>query len=93
MKREESGNQDFLKVLPEWTEFFVCTDPDREDIYGQYITDVHIRLKRAGRVMYYCYGSVHGQPICFDACVTLEAACSVIASLVPVKVEGTVAYD
>lgn len=84
MKREESGNQDFLKVLPAPEEKFMCVDPGRMDIYGQPMDGIHVRVKVEGkRVLYFSYGYIKGYPTCFGASLTLEDACGVIATLLP----------
>lgn len=92
MKREKSGNQNYLEALPYPSSGFLADDPARLDIYGQLMTDVHIRIKRndEGQVRFYCYctvaGAVSGADTCFGAAETLEEACNIIAGLTPLCV-------
>lgn len=88
----EIGNKlDCLQALASSGDIFVCRDHGRMDIYGEFITDIHIRIKRDTydqKVWFYCYGTVQNSTICFGAAETLEGACKIIDELEPYDTEA-----
>lgn len=90
-KAETSDNLDYLQALPNPGDVFVCRDSRCMDFYGEFITDVHIQIKRDAydrKIRFCCFGKVKDIDICFDAAETLEGACKIIDGLEPYYTEA-----